>query len=87
MEQQQKPTAMDKLIQAISILTDQQHSIMMNGAIQPQLWDAIMQPEVLASPFPTTVLAKALVAQFRWGRCPHLYTVNMNKDCETLLKF
>ena len=38
---------------------------MMNGAIQPQLWDDIMQPELLGSHFPTTILAKALVAQFR----------------------
>ena len=49
-----------QLMQAMSISTDidQQNSVIMNGAIQPQLWDAIMQPEVLGSLFPTTVLAK-----------------------------
>ena len=72
-----------QLMQAMSISTDidQQNSVIMNGAIQPQLWDAIMQPEVLESLFPTTVLAKALMAQFRLLKDQQLYETFLNYFC------
>ena len=64
MEQpQQKSSTLDKLILAVTTITEHQEEIMNSGTIPPQIWDENLHPDVLGRLCPTTVLARAFLTQ------------------------
>ena len=66
MEQpQQKSSTLDKLILAVTTITEHQEEIMNSGTIPPQIWDEILHLDVLGLLCPTTVLAQAFLTQLK----------------------
>ena len=63
--QQQKPSTLEKLQRAISIIEDQQDDIMNTGNISAQLWDELLHPDLLGSFHPTAVITRAFLAQMK----------------------
>ena len=64
-QQQSKMSSLEKLQQAIKILEIQYEEIMATGTIVPQIWDKLLQPDLLGNLCPTTVMTRAFIAQIK----------------------